>query len=170
MNKPQKLLPAIYGGTIMGIIAAVPFLNLMNCLCCAGIILGGFLAVFFYKSNFTPDTPTFSAGDCLAVGALAGVAGAIIGTLLTAASMSIFGNVMVDFISELIRSMDLPEEVIDQVEEALAQSLGGGMILIEFLTNLILYPLFGLLGGLIGYGIFKPKQQVMPTGQIGYGN
>ena len=80
--KPDKLIPAIYGGIIMGVISAVPFLNFINCLCCAGILLGGFFAVMFYKNNFTPDTPPFTSSDCMVVGVLSGVCGAVVGTVL----------------------------------------------------------------------------------------
>ena len=80
--KPDKFIPALYGGVIMGIVSSVPFLSAINCLCCAGIMFGGFLAVFFYKNNFTPDTPPYTTGDCMAVGALAGVVGAFVGTVL----------------------------------------------------------------------------------------
>ncbi len=48
-EKPSKLMPALYGGVIMGLISGIPFLNLVNCLCCAGVMLGGFMAVFFTR-------------------------------------------------------------------------------------------------------------------------
>src|SRR5258708_39925789 len=92
-QKPDKLIPALYGGIIMGLISSIPFLNLVNCLCCAGVLLGGFLAVMFYKKNFTPDTPPFTSGDCLAVGAMAGVVGAFVGTILSLIFAAIFGDV-----------------------------------------------------------------------------
>jgi small basic protein len=169
MKKPEKFLPALYGGLITAVISAVPFLNFINCLCCAGLLLGGFLAVFFYKSNFTPDTPPYTSGDCMSVGALAGVFGAIAATLLTAASLMMFGNIIGKFVLEFIEGMnlDIPEEAMDAIRRGLEEGFGGGMIVVDFFINLIIYPLFGMLGGLIGYGVFKPKPPAVqtPSGQ-----
>ena len=44
-EKPSKLMPALYGGIIIGLLSGIPFISLINCICCAGVIIGGFLAV-----------------------------------------------------------------------------------------------------------------------------
>jgi len=161
--KPDKLIPALYGGIIMAIISTVPFLSLINCLCCAGLLFGGFIAVYFYKNNFTPDTPPLNSGDCMAVGALAGLISAVIGTLLSLMFLSMFGNVMGEFIMKILReySAQLPEQTLDQIESALERKMSVLFVIIGFFQNLVLHSLFGLLGGLIGYSIFKPKQSPM---------
>lgn len=164
MQKPDKFLPALYGGLIMGVISAVPFLNFVNCLCCAGILLGGFLAVFFYKNNFTPDTPPFTSGDCLAVGALAGVIGAFVATLLSLVFVMLFGDIVKEFILRFLEHADLeiPTEMMDEIRKRLEESsMGFVSVLIDLVFSLIIYPIFGLLGGLIGYGIFKPQPPVL---------
>lgn len=164
-QQPDKLLPAVYGGIIMGLLSAVPFVSLINCLCCAGILAGGVAAVFFYKSNFTPDTPPFTSADCLLVGALSGVVGAVVGTVLSLGFTAMFGNVMMEFLRNVLLNPDLelPEQSRAQLEELLVDK-GTSPILIamNFFFSLILDVIFGLLGGLIGYGIFKPKAQGMP--------
>ncbi|MBI4546492.1 MAG: hypothetical protein HY707_00820 [Ignavibacteriae bacterium] len=159
--KPDKKIPALYGGIIMGLISAIPFVNIINCLCCTGILLGGFLAVMFYKNNFTPGTPPFTAGDCLAVGALAGIVGAVVDTVLSLMFLAIFGDVTQQYILDLIRNMDIqvPEEFYELFEEAMRQEMAGFAIIMNFFFALILDVLFGLLGGLIGYSVFKPKGQ-----------
>jgi len=160
--KPDKLIPAIYGGIIMGIISAVPFLNFLNCLCCAGVMLGGFLAVVFYKNNFTPDTPPYTSGDCVAVGALSGVFGAIVGTLLSFMFLKMFGNLLGEYIVNLLQGFNIPEEALQAIEESLKESASMLFVFIRFFSNLVIDVIFGLLGGLIGYSLFKPKQQMMP--------
>jgi len=163
-QKPDKLIPALYGGAIMALISSIPFLNLINCLCCAGVMLGGFFGVFFYKNNFTPDTPPFTSGDCLAVGALAGVFGAIIGTILSAIIMAVLGDVMREFILRWLErsNVNLPEDFWSQMEEFMSPGTRLLSIIIEFFTRIIIDPLFGLLGGLIAYNVYKPKIQMMP--------
>ncbi len=157
--KPDKLVPSLYGGIIMALLSTVPFLNLVNCLCCAGLLFGGFIAVYFYRSNFTPEAPPFTSGDCMAVGALAGVASAFFGTILSIVFLTLFGNVMGELILNIIRNTNLhmPEEAMDQIEEALQGKMSAFFIIVSFFQSLIVHSLFGLLGGLIGYSMFKPK-------------
>ena len=162
--KPDKLIPAIYGGIIMGVLSGVPFLSFLNCLCCAGIMLGGFFAVMFYKNNFTPDTPSFTSNDCMTVGALSGVFGAIVGTLLTALFMKLFGNIMGEKLMEILKGMDLnmPDEFWEKMEESVNEGASAFILIVRFCGSLVLNVLFGLLGGLIGYQVYKPKHTMMP--------
>jgi len=162
MQKPDKVVPALYGGLIMGVISAIPFVNLINCLCCAGVLLGGFLAVFFYKNNFTPDTPPYTAGDCLAVGALSGVFGALTSLVLSAVIVMLFGDVMREFILRFLEEggFDIPEDVMEELRRMIEKEPTES-ILLDLVFSLIIYPIFGLLGGLIGYGVWKPKQPMM---------
>ncbi|MFQ5797763.1 MAG: hypothetical protein ACE5H0_03600 [Bacteroidota bacterium] len=164
--KPNKLQPALVGGTIIGVISAVPFLNLINCFCCAGVLLGGLLAVMFYKNSITPEMAPLSSGDAIGVGALAGVFGAAISTIVAAIIFGLFGNVlgewMYEFMVQLTENaeIELPEEFYDQLRESLLEQTLGDLML-SFFVEAIIYTLFGLLGGLLGYAIFKPK--VPPT-------
>lgn len=159
-EKPDKFTPALYGGIIIGILSSVPFLNLINCLCCAGVIIGGLLAVYFYKQNLTTDTSLFTSSDCLQVGLLAGIIGAFVGTILSLVFQIIFGNVVGEFILEYLRTseLEIPEEAINSIEQALSQQLTFFSIIIDLVTSIILFSLFGLLGGIIGYKLFEPKQ------------
>ena len=50
--KPDKLMPALYGGIVIGILSGVPGLNLINCLCCAGIMLGGIVSVYLWDPEY----------------------------------------------------------------------------------------------------------------------
>jgi hypothetical protein len=160
--KPSKLLPALYGGIIMGLVSSIPFVNLVNCLCCAGVLLGGFLATYFYKSNFTPDTPPFTSGDCMAVGAISGVVGVIVDTLLSLLFLALFGDLAKEFVLHFLENMDLPQEAMDAIEQAFAEQTSAFNLITNFLFGLIIFPLFGMLGGLIGYNVYKPKQAMMP--------
>ncbi|MDP2207145.1 MAG: hypothetical protein Q8K98_00030 [Bacteroidota bacterium] len=162
-EKPDKIIPAIYGGIIIGIISSVPFLNLINCLCCAGIMGGGVLAVFFYKQNFTPDTQPFSKGDCLTVGVFAGIVGALVGTVLDVVFLMTFGNVVGQFVLDNIQNMDIdiPEESLEAIKQVFQETASIYSVMFSLISSLILNSIFGLLGGLIGYNIFKPKQTMV---------
>ena len=154
-------MPALYGGIIIGVISGVPVLNFINCCCCAGVILGGFLSVLFYTRE--PNAPPITSSDALVLGSLAGVFGAFIGTALTAATLGMIGGGILEFLRELLDRFadELPADVFDQIEAAIEESLSLTplAIVITFAKFIIIGPLFGLLGGLIGYAAFKPKPQ-----------
>lgn len=161
-NRPGIVLPALYGGIIMGVISAVPGLSLLNCFCCAGIMLGGFLAVFFYKKDLTAGMPLLTSADGVKLGALAGVFGAIVSIVLSRLVTAVLGGVDEKMVKDLIDSMgladQLPPGTMDQIEEGMGAGLGFFQIVLTFVID----PLFGLIGGLIGYSVFKEKQ-VLPT-------
>jgi hypothetical protein len=162
-EKPSKLMPALYGGLIMGAISGLPVLSLLNCLCCAGILLGGFLSVMFYKNEFTPAMFPLTSSECMQVGAIAGLFGALFGTLLHLLTLATIGNVSNEMMLEMLRNFHLPQEALDQMERSIEQSaeMTTFSIGISLLTSLIIDPLFGLLGGLIGFSAFKSKQTPM---------
>jgi len=54
---PSKLVPVLMGGVVIGFIGATPFLDFLNCFCCAGVIFGGFFAVVLYKDKLTIRVP-----------------------------------------------------------------------------------------------------------------
>ena len=57
IEKPNKLRSAILGGLVIGAISGIPGLNLLNCCCCAGILLGGAMSVYLYRKEFTNEMP-----------------------------------------------------------------------------------------------------------------
>jgi hypothetical protein len=153
-ESPSKLIPALYGGIVIGLVSSIPYLNFVNCLCCAGVLLGGFLSVFFYTRDLTPDMPPLSSGDALQLGALAGVFGAVISSVVFTVVFELIGG------SELMYEMEtysdqLPPEMFELMQN-LVES-GVVFFVIMMAASIIIDTLFGLLGGLIGYAVFKPK-------------
>jgi hypothetical protein len=163
-EKPSKVLPALYGGLIMGAISGLPVISIVNCFCCAGILLGGFLSVMFYKNELTPTMSPLTSSDCLQLGALAGVFGAITGTILHVITLLAMGDITSGIMLNIFRNLNLPPEALDQIEERMAASgeLAGLSTVISFGTSLLIDPLFGLLGGLIGFNVYKTKGPTPP--------
>jgi hypothetical protein len=156
-SKPGILLPALYGGVIIGVVSAVPGLNLLNCCCCAGIMLGGVAAVFFFNKDLTPGMPPLESSDGVKLGLLAGVFGAIFSLILSGLMKLAFGGVDAEIVREFLDSSGLssqmPPGTMDQIDEAMMKGMG----VVEILGSFIINPIFGLIGGMIGYAIFKPK-------------
>jgi len=166
-QKPDKFLPSLYGGIIMALVSSIPFLSFINCFCCAGILFGGLMAVFFYKNNFTPGTPPFTSGDCMAVGALAGIISAVFTTILSGIFLAMYGDAIRDFVLGILHNsnVQIPDQSLKMIEDALRTKSSVFMMSMNFVKNIILHTLFGLLGGLIGYSIYKPRVPVIPLHQ-----
>ena len=62
---PAKLQPALLGGLTIGVLSALPVINLANC-CCAWILFGGALAAYLMQqSHPEPITSaTARSSDC----------------------------------------------------------------------------------------------------------
>ena len=160
---PEKIKPALFGGVIIGLISGIPFLSLINCLCCAGVLFGGFMSVYFYKEQLAPGGPGVTSSDSLQLGALAGVFGAIIGTIISAAILFTVGNVAGQAVVSMLDSAGvldkMPPEAVSQMEKGMAE---GGLSALTVVMSLVVDSIFGLLGGLIGYSVFKQKNPLQP--------
>lgn len=168
-DKPGKVLPALYGGVIMGLISGIPFLNLVNCLCCAGVMLGGFMAVFFYKKDLKETDPPLTNSDGLQLGALSGVFGAIVGVILTLIFHFALGGTASEATGGLIMQLydslgilkRMPPEAVEKMQEGMREQALSPFALI---TGFIIDPLFGLIGGVIGYAVFKRSRPLPEVG------
>ena len=150
-GKPDKLLPAVIGGVIMGLLSSIPVLNFINCLCCAGIILGGFFAVFFYNKNLVDQELTYSDGALL--GILAGVFGLIISSILNV----IIGNGVEQILEQIMQyADDIPPEAQDII--LALQENSGKLFIVNIAMGLVIDILFGLLGGILGVAVLGKKK------------
>jgi hypothetical protein len=174
IEKPNKLRSAILGGLIIGAISGIPGLNLLNCCCCAGILLGGAISVYLYRREFTNEMPPMESSDALILGIIAGIIGALITTTLSAMITLILGPVetemMRNFMEKVTQKLEdrgsVPQGTLDNMRDQFEQSLKEagtiGGTLRSLVYALILYPIFSMLGGLIGFGIFGKKKPTLP--------
>jgi len=160
-SKPDKLMPSLYGGLLIATIWSVPGLNFLNCLCCAGVLLGGFLSVILYQKNISPEMEQLTREDCTSLGVYTGIIASVAGMIIQFLIQMIFGDIAIDVMMKLAERMkvDFPPEIYQMIEEARQQGPNIiGSILAMFIT-IIPNTLFAFLGALIGWNVFKPKQQ-----------
>jgi uncharacterized protein YqgC (DUF456 family) len=161
---PERFQPALWGGLFIGVLSALPFVNLGNCCCCLWVILGGVLATYLRQQN-TPFQLQASEGALL--GLVAGAIGGVIGQVLSIPLEMMMGPLQQEFIQRMLENNpDLPSEVRDAMGSATAV---GAVRVVSALVSIFISTVFGMLGGLLGVAIFKKNLPPPPppgTGTI----
>ena len=169
LEKPNKFRIALISGVVIGVVAAIPGLSLINCCCCAGVWLGGVLAMYLYKQQFTEGMPPLESSDALMLGLMAGVVGAFTATLINGLILVTFGPVEAELVKSLAGKVlermseqgsvpsDMVETLKGQLDQSIKDSTRMSNIFGGLFITLIVYPIFTILGALLGYAIFRPK-------------
>ena len=157
---PAKTQPALLGGVAIGVLSALPVINIANC-CCAWILFGGALAAYLMQQNH-PEPIQIGVGAM--VGLLAGMIGAVVWLVV-----SIPVNLMMAPLQSRMaqRALENATEVAPELRQVFetfgsGPTIGLGMI-IGFFLMLVVSSLFAMLGGLFGALMFrKSASPVLP--------
>ena len=154
----SKLKSALIGGSVFGTASALPYLEMVNALCCALIIGAGVLATYLHFKDMEPLTGRMGQGAL--VGVLAGVFGALASTIVTiivtATGIKVEQGAAT---AEMLQNfgVSVPAGLGSMLDEA--TEVSGGMIVYTLLTNLVVYAIFSTIGGLVGAGMFAKKAE-----------
>jgi len=154
-KNPSMLRATLIGGSVFGVIAAVPILGALNCACCALVAGGGFLAAYLYSKECRDAGAAFTPGNGALVGLVAGLFYALAGTVVGAVFKAIMGPPDLDQMMHAMEQFDLPPEVVDQASIWFERFAGVMGIVLGFFVSLLLAAVFSTLGGLIGGAVFK---------------
>ena len=117
------------------------------------------------------------SSDALILGIISGIIGALLTTFLSAMIAVIIGpvetemvrNIMEKIVQKLENQGVVPPGTFDdmgaQLEKALKEGATIGGILRSLVYALILYPIFSMLGGMIGFGLFGKKKSTIPPSE-----
>jgi hypothetical protein len=164
---PLKLQPALFGGLFIGVLSALPIINIGNC-CCLWVIGGGVLATYLMQQNHAYP---IAAADGALVGLLAGLLGGVLGTLLSIPIEMVMGPFQKQFMERILSSrQDIPEETRRLLEN---MNVGAVAIMFKLVFSVFVGAVFGMLGGLLGVALFKKKDlppapgtvEVLPPGE-----
>jgi hypothetical protein len=162
MNPGSRLQPALLAGVFIGVLSALPLVNMGNCCCCLWVVAGGALAAYLRQQS-TPFSVPASEGAL--VGLMAGFFGGIAAVVLSIPMRMITGPIeqqMIDGV--LARNPDIPVELRNILEQANAQS---AFRAVQAVITLVVYTIFGMLGGLLGVAMFsKSAPPPPPPGTI----
>jgi len=149
----EKTKAAAIGGVILGLLSAIPFVNIPNLCCCAWAILGGVLATFLWvKKSPTP----VSVGEGAMVGVIAGVIGGVIYFVIGVPLGILRGNTMGAQFGSLIAYFDPQQGAI--FREQMSQFSGVGFTIIVGFIRAVLLIIFSTIGGLFGVPIFEKRK------------
>lgn len=161
----EKTKAALIGGVSFGIASALPYLEMINVVCCALYVAGGALASYLYlKTLPTPpatapykDPAPAPYKDGAVVGLLAGVFGGVAYAL--AATLLSMAGVGSEDAAQAIATMkqqgiEPPPFVLDMMG---ANGASMSMFFTALVVGVILFGIFGTLGGLLGVAIFTKK-------------
>jgi len=166
MDQERMLRPALIGGVLLGILSALPVLQAFNCVCCMWVIGGGMLAAHLYVKS-SPFAVTLGSGVLL--GLFTGVIGAIVDTIFSIPLHFALRGLTVGVAEQLNQVLErvgnLPPETRAAFRSMFAHGAGIGVAVLLFgaFIRLIVYGLFGLLGGAIGVALFEKRKPGSPA-------
>jgi len=164
MNQPSKFTPVIISSVVIIVISLFPFLNFVNLLCCAGVIIGGASGTMYYNNRLKSSGGQIQYKDGVAIGILSGIISAlivVIGTTL----MTIL--VSQNPIPEVYRMLDMqgitiPPEIDKYLQkisdEYSKQGFSITLTLVTLIVDVITYPIFSAVGGMLAVAIFGKKK------------
>lgn len=138
--------PVLLGGLFIGVLSALPVINLANC-CCLWILGGGMLAAYLDQAPGRPNAPARGALD----GLLAGIVGAFVFLIASMAVSTLVAPLQERMLAELLGGgYDFPPEVRDTLEVMRQREDGLFGHVAGFVLMLFAGLIFGTLGGLLG--------------------
>jgi hypothetical protein len=157
---PLKLQPAVYGGLFIGVLSALPVVNVGNCCCCLWVVAGGALTAYLMQQNH--PYPITSADGALA-GLLAGVIGGVLGVLLSIPITMMMGPFQQRMMERIASNPDMPEQY-RQILENMAMRTTGAVVMRLLFGGITVAvdAVFAMLGGLLGVALFKKKELPPP--------
>ena len=155
--------PALLGGLFIGVLSALPIINVANC-CCLWIVGGGALAAYLtQQEDPRPITP---GGGALA-GLAAGVAGAIIWVLVAIPIDILIAPIQERMVSQMMASSaDMPPEVRAWFEMLAQRASGPLRYMLGFAFQLFGGMIFSTLGGVLGAVFFRRQPPPASSGGL----
>lgn len=153
---------------VMVVMSLFPVLNLINLLCCAGIILGGASGTFYYARQLEKNGMMIKNKDGIMIGLLAGIISAILYVIFSTLFIMLSKQNPVEMIYKMsdqygFRWPPESERILKQVfEEYRTKGFSVIMISVELVSRIISHCIFGPVGGLLVASIFNKRRNSLP--------
>jgi hypothetical protein len=146
------LQPALYGGLFIGVLSALPVVNIGNC-CCLWFVGGGFLAAYLAQQNDPGRSLTLGRGAL--AGLVAAIAGAFVWLIVHSIVQLSLGPQLQEWTYDLMQNPDLPPGLRDAFEDFAENGPSPITTIVTFFFQLFLGAIFATLGGLGGAAFFR---------------
>jgi hypothetical protein len=150
MNSRSFILSALISGVVIGLLANLPVLNIINCFLCLFVWVGGILAVFLYR-GFQKGESVLSPGQGAGLGAIAGLIGAFVGIFVNAVT----GFISIPMLDSIARWFEIEGDLPFRTGDFGAIFASTFFF---FLLDVVAYPLFGALSGLITASLLQKNK------------
>jgi len=153
----NKLKPALIGGVLLGLLSAIPVVNLVNVCCCLWALIGGLLASYLYIKN--SPVPA-RAGDGAILGVLAGLVGAVIVVVIGIPISIIAGGITRELLIRLIENVNPGQAEAIRIQMEAGSTIAGAIV--NGIILAVLLVIFSTIGGLLGVPIFEKRKGPIP--------
>jgi len=141
--------PGLLGGLFIGVLSALPIVNLANCCCCClWIVGGGVIAAYLDQQS---DSRPITASRGARVGLLAGVVGAFVWLVVS----RVLAPIQEQLLTVARNASDMPPDArqwLDSLVNQTSDSAGYGL---GFALLLFGGSIFSTIGGVIGAAYFR---------------
>src|SRR5262249_31402715 len=151
---PRKLdfvQPALAGGMALGLLSSIPIISTGNCLCCMWLLGGGGLAAYLLMQQRPGVAITY--GDGAFGGVLSGVVGSVVATIVTTllkVMAAPFFQSQREALEQYLRDVPgLEGPARDLLFRMASPEVSALAIIATFLSNVLLYSLFAMIGGIL---------------------
>ncbi|MFQ5570825.1 MAG: hypothetical protein ACE5G0_14170 [Rhodothermales bacterium] len=149
----EKTQSIMLGSAVVAVLST-SYLGLINCLCCAGVIIGAMVAVWHYTNTNELTIPT---GEGAVMGLIAAVVGTVVAfvlnMILTSMGLGLEAAIQ-EFVLDRFGDQMSPEQLAD-MEEQFEASSSLGARLVNGVIGLAVSSVFGAIGGALGASLFK---------------
>jgi hypothetical protein len=150
---------ALLGGLFIGVLSALPIINVANFCCCMWVLAGGALAVYLLQ-QLEPFPVT--TGRAASVGVLAGVFSAFVWLIVSLVLDAVLAPLQERMIGEMVRSAtDMPPEVRAFLDMIGDRSTGALRFALGFLFQLMAGVVFSTIGAIIGATFLRPSHETL---------
>lgn len=137
----------------IGILSALPIVNVANC-CCLWIIGGGVLTAYIERQN---NPTSLTVGRGARAGLLAGVIAALVWVCAAATIDVVLAPLQDRMITRLLRNaQDIPPEARQWLEAMASGASPLVRYVVGFSVHLVAGVVFASFGGMIGAVLFRP--------------
>ena len=167
MNHPSKFTPVLISSFLMVFISIFPVLNILNLLCCAGIIMGGAAGTWSYARQLEKAGQFIQNKDGIMIGLLAGIISAIVYVIYSTTIMMIAKQNPVELVYKMTEQwgFSIPPESEKMLRTVYEDYQKNGfspiMIGVELFSRIVSHCIFGPIGGLLVASMLNKRRKTI---------